>query len=179
MHHNTVTASEHALTTKPVIRKLERSLPAGAQMVFLPASFSPSEDMPMLQRAFFAAQSLGVAERAHQAMFDAIWKTHELGVVDPTTRRPKSPLPTLEDAARCYGRITGVSPTKFLEAARSFSVDLKMRTADSQIFEMGVPGTPCLVVNGKYRVELDSLSSVDDIINIVRFLVDKERVHPY
>jgi len=159
---------------QPVIRRLERSLPADAQMAFLPASFSASEDMPMFQRAFFAAQSLGLAERAHQAIFDAVWKTRELAVFDPTTRRPKSPLPTLEDAARCYGRITGVSPTTFLEAARSFSVDLKMRTADAQILAMGTPGTPCLVVNGKYRVELDTLSSVDDLINIVRFLVDKE-----
>jgi thiol:disulfide interchange protein DsbA len=162
---------------QPVIQRLERSLPAGAQMAFLPASFSASEDMPMFQRAFFAAESLGVAERAHQAIFDAVWRTRELAVVDPTTRRPKSPLPTLEDAARCYGRITGVSPTTFLKAARSFSVDLKMRTADAQIFAMGAPGTPCLVVNGKYRVELDSLGSVDDLINIVRFLVSRESVH--
>lgn len=43
--------------------------------------------------------------------------------------------------------------------------------------KMGVPGTPCLVVNGKYRIELDSLSSVDDIVDIVRFLVEKERAH--
>jgi thiol:disulfide interchange protein DsbA len=164
-------------TFQPVMQRLQRSLPPGAQMAFLPASFSQSEDMPMLQRAYFAAESLGVAERAHQAMFDAVWKTGELAVVDPKTRRPKSPLPALADAAHCYGRITGVSPTKFLKAARSFSVDLKMRTADSQIFKMGVPGTPCLVVNGKYRVELDSLSSVDDIISLVRFLVDKESAH--
>lgn len=163
---------------QPVIQRLERSLPAGAQMAYLPASFSPSEDMPMFQRAFFAAQSLGVADRAHQALFDAVWKTGELAVVDPKTRRLKSPLPTLEDAARCYGHITGVSPARFLKAAHSFSVDLKMRTADAQIQKMEVPGTPCLVVNGKYRVELDSLSSMDDIIDIVRFLVDKESTHP-
>ena len=159
---------------QPVIRKLERSLPAGAQMAYLPASFSQGEDMPMFQRAFFAAQALGVAQKAHQAIFDAVWKTGELAIADPGTRRLKSRLPTLEDAARCYGRITGVSPGKFLQAARSFSVNLRMRTADAQIFQMAVPGTPCLVVNGKYRVNLDSLRGEDDIINIVTFLVAKE-----
>jgi len=160
---------------QPVIHRLERSLPAGAQMAFLPASFSPAEDMPMFQRAFFAAQSLGVAEKVHQGMFDAVWKTGELAVFDPIARRLRSPLPTLEDAARCYGRLTGISATKFLQAARSFSVDLKVRTADAQIHDMHVPGTPCLVVNGKYRVELDTLSSADDIIHLVQFLVDKEK----
>jgi thiol:disulfide interchange protein DsbA len=146
-------------------------------MTFLPASFSSSEDMPMFQRAFFAAQSLGAAEQAHQAMFDAVWRTGELGIVDPTTRRLKSALPTLEDAARCYRRIAGINPQKFLQAARSFGVETSVRSADSQIMAMRVPGTPCLVVNGKYRVELDTLQAQDDVIDIVKFLVSKESTH--
>ena len=162
---------------QPVIQQLERNLPANAQMAFLPASFSRAEDMPMFQRAFLTAQILVVAERAHQAIYDAVWKTGELAVVDPTSRALKPALPTLEDAARCYGRITGVKPEEFLRAARSFSVDTRMRAADSQIITMGAPGTPCLVVNGKYRVELDSLHSVRDIIDIVKFLVNKESSH--
>jgi protein dithiol oxidoreductase (disulfide-forming) len=162
---------------QPVIQKLERSLPPNAQMAFLPASFSAAEDMPMFQRAFFAAQYLGVAEKAHQAIYDAVWKTGELAVVDALARRAKSPLPTLEDAARCYGRLTGVNPAEFLRAARSFGVETKMRAADSQIGAMEAPGTPCLVVNGKYRIELDTLHSLDDIVDLVRFLVDKESPH--
>ncbi len=162
---------------QPVIEKLEENLPANAQMAFLPASFSAAEDMPMFQRAFFAAQALGVAAQAHQAIFDAVWKTGELAVADPVTHRLKFPQPTLEDAARCYGHITGVNPEDFLRAARSFGVDVKMRAADAEIIAMQVPGTPCIIVNGKYRVELDTLSSTDDVIDIVRFLVSKESVH--
>jgi len=159
---------------QPTIDKLERSLPVNAQMVFLPASFSAAEDMPMFQRAFFAAQALGVAARAHRAIFDAVWGTGELAVVDPRTHRLKSRLPTLEDAARCYARITGVKPEEFLQAARSFGVGVKMGEADAQIVAMRVPGTPCLVVDGKYRIELGTLKSTDDVIEIVRFLVSKE-----
>ncbi len=162
---------------QPVIEKLQASLPANAQMAFLPASFSPAEDMPMFQRTFFAAQALGVARQAHQAIFDAVWKTGELAVVDPITRRLKSRLPTLEDAAKCYGRITGVKPEDFLRAARSFGVEVEMRAADAQILAMQAPGTPCLVVNGKYRIELDTLNTTEDVISIVRFLVSKESPH--
>jgi thiol:disulfide interchange protein DsbA len=158
---------------QPTMGKLARSLPANAQMALLPASFSAAEDMPMLQRAFFAAQTLGVADKAHQSIFDAVWKSGELAVVDPITHRSKAPLPTLEDAARCYGRITGVKPEEFLRAAHSFGVEVKMRATDAQISAMQVPGTPCLVVDGKYRVELDTLSSAADVIDLVNLLVRK------
>jgi hypothetical protein len=43
-------------------------------------------------------------------MFDAVWKTGQLAIADPTTSRMKNPLPSLEDAAHCYSQLTGVSP---------------------------------------------------------------------
>ncbi|HVC30773.1 MAG TPA: hypothetical protein VND24_06270, partial [Steroidobacteraceae bacterium] len=65
---------------QPVIRELERTLPPDARMVFLPAAFNKSEDWPMFQQAFFAAQSLGIARRTHQAIYDAVWKTGQLAI---------------------------------------------------------------------------------------------------
>lgn len=159
---------------QPVIEELERNLPANAQMRFLPASFSAAEDMPMFQRAFFAAQALGVARRAHQAMFDAVWETGELAILDPETGGLKSSLPTIEDAARYYARITGIKPEDFLRAARSPAVQAEMRSADQQIIAMKIPGTPWLVVNGKYRIEMDSLKTAADVVGVVNFLVAQE-----
>jgi hypothetical protein len=52
-------------------------------------------------------------------------------------------------------------------------VEAKMRAADAQIKAMKVPGTPCLIVAGKYRIELDTLSSASDVVDLVRFLVSK------
>lgn len=162
---------------QPIVEKLKRSLPSNAQMVLLPASFNPAEDWPMFQRAYFAAQSLGIDERAHQAIFDAVWKTGELAISDPATHRLKSHQPTIEDAARCYARVTGVKPETFISAARSFTVDMKIRAADKQIKEMEVPSTPCFVVNGKYRVSEDALRNGDDLMELVRYLVAKEAGH--
>jgi thiol:disulfide interchange protein DsbA len=158
---------------QPVMRQLKRELPANAQVSLLPASFNPAEDMPMFQQAFFAAQTLGVARQAHQAIFDAVWKTGELAILNPATGRLKSPLPTIEDAARCYGRITGIKPEAFLRSAHSLAVQAMMHSADQQISAMQVPGTPCLIVDGKYRIELDTLSSATDVIDLVNFLVRK------
>jgi len=98
-------------------------------------------------------------------------------VADPTTHRPKNPEPSIEDAAKCYHRLTGVSPEAFLSTARSFGVDVRMRAADAQVLAMHVSGTPCIVVNGKYRINMNTLQSQDDLIGLVRYLVDKESRH--
>jgi len=162
---------------QPVIHALERSLPRNAQMAFLPASFNPSEDWPMFQRAYFAAQALGIADRTHQAMFDAVWKTGQLAVEDPSTGRLRNPLPSLADAANCYSQLTGINPQTFLAAAHSFGVDTKVKEADAQILAMQIPSTPCIVVAGKYRINMESLHSPDDVIPLVKFLVAKAGAH--
>ena len=159
---------------QPVMEKLRRSLPANAQLVYLPAAFNPAEDWPMFQRAFLAAQALGIAERTHQAMFDAVWKTGELGITVPETNRLKQPLPSIADAARFYARVAGVDPQQFLAMANSFGIDSKMRAADAQILAMRVDATPTLIVNGKYRVIRDELKSNDELIELVKYLVTKD-----
>ena len=158
---------------QPVIEKLRSTLPPQAQVVFLPAAFNPQEDWPMFQRAFFAAQALGIAERTHQAMFDAVWKTGELGVTTAGNRL-KDPLPSLADAARFYARVAGVDPQKFLAMANSFAIDSKVRAADAQILAMHVESTPTLIVNGKYRVIRDSVQTNDQVMELVRYLVARE-----
>lgn len=162
---------------QPVIESLEKSLPANAQMVFLPASFLPAEDWVVFQRGFFAAQALGIESRTHQAIYDAIWESGELQTIDSDTHRLRNPLPSIEDVAQCYERLTGVKADTFLATARSPAVDASMKAADAQITAMRVPGTPGLVVNGKYRILTDSVADLDELTALVRYLVDKETKH--
>jgi protein dithiol oxidoreductase (disulfide-forming) len=163
-------------TFQPTMEGLRRVLPANAQIVLLPAAFNPAEDWPMFQRAYITAQLLGVAERAHQGIFDAVWKSGELATTDPSSHTLKSPQPSLEQAAKVYARLTGVKPETFLATAHSFSVDMKIKAADAQILAMQVDGTPCLIVNGKYRV--NNRAAVEGgPIELVKFLVAKESGH--
>lgn len=159
---------------QPIMKQLQASLPPNAQVVYLPASFIPAEDWPVFQRAFFAAQALGVAEKTHEAMFNAVWTTGELAVSDPTTHRLKNPLPTIEDVAKFYQHAAGVSPDKFLAAAKSFGVDAKMRMADAEIGAAGAMSTPTLIVNGKYRLTAQSAGTYDRLIQLVKYLVAQE-----
>ncbi|HEY4366831.1 MAG TPA: thiol:disulfide interchange protein DsbA/DsbL [Steroidobacteraceae bacterium] len=159
---------------QPTAEKIKRSLPANAQMNFVPASFNPSEDWPLFQRAYFAAQALGVAEKTHAAMFSAIWTTGELAVSDPRTNRLKNPLPNLEDVAKFYARVGGVKPEQFVATAKSFSVELDMKRADDWIKASRVDSTPTIVVNGKYRVNSGSVANEQELIELVQWLVAKE-----
>jgi protein dithiol oxidoreductase (disulfide-forming) len=163
---------------QPTIELLKKGLPPSAQLAYLPASFNKAEDWPMFQRAYFAAQALGIAERTHQLMFDAVWKSGELATTDSRTNRLKDPQPTIEQAAQAYARWTGVKPADFLAMARSFTVDGRMRAADEQVMAMQVPGTPCIVVDGRYRISEEiTHGPADRLIALVSFLVGKGGGH--
>ncbi len=159
---------------QPVMHKLRQSLPPNAVLDYLPASFNPNEDWPMFQQAYCTAQVLGIAERTHDAMFDAVWKTGELGVIDPATQRIRERLPTIEDAARFYNQRTGVPVDKFLSTAKSFVVDAKVRTDDDLVMAYRVDRTPTIIVNGRYRLHVESAGDPDRLIELVNWLVAKE-----
>ncbi len=157
----------------PTMHKLQKSLPANAVLDYLPAAFNPSEDWPMLQQAYFTAQVLGVADKTHDAMFDAVWGSGELATMD-SSNNIKSRLPTIEDAARFYNRHAGVPVDKFLSTAKSFAVDMKIRNADALIAAYRVDRTPTIVVNGKYRLFVQSAGGPDQVVELVKWLVAKE-----
>jgi protein dithiol oxidoreductase (disulfide-forming) len=158
----------------PTMHKLKASLPPNAVFDFLPASFNPSEDWPMFQLAYITAQTLGVADQTHDAMFIAVWQTGELAVIDPATRELKSRVPTIEDAAKFYQAKAGVPVDKFLATAKSFSVDNKVRAAEETIQRYHVDRTPTIVVNGKYRLHIESAGGTDQLIELVKWLIAKE-----
>jgi thiol:disulfide interchange protein DsbA len=159
---------------QPIMQKIEASLPANAELVYLHAAFNSAENWPMLQRAFVTAQSLGIAGQAHQGIYDAVWKTGELAVVDPRTRQVRSPHASILDAARVYSRLTGVKVDEFMKTANSPAVNAKVEAANQQIVAMRVPGTPCFVIGGKYRIEMRSVRSIDELVELIRFLVAKD-----
>ena len=153
--------------------KLARELPADAQMAYLPASFVPQENWPMLQRAYYTAQALGVAAKGNDAMYDAVWKTRKLTAMkDSGGLKSKEALPTIEDAANVYAKF-GADPKEFVAVANSFAINTKVRRADELVKAYGVEGTPTIVVNGKYRVSPTQVGE-DQSIELTKWLVAKE-----
>jgi thiol:disulfide interchange protein DsbA len=159
---------------QPFASKIKSELPPNAEMGYLPAAFRSDEDWPVFQRAFFAAQALGLVDKTHEAVFDAIWKNDgPLRITDPVTHKIRNPLPTIEDVAKFYANY-GVSAEDFTATANSFAVNTRIKRADAMIKAYGVDSTPTIIVNGKYRMTASSAGGWDKIADLVKYLVDKE-----
>ena len=157
----------------PTMNKLVQELPANAVVAYLPASFMPQENWPMLQRAFLTAQALGVADKANDAMYDAVWKTQELTAMQGAGLKPVSALPTLDDAAKVYAKF-GADPKEFVAVANSFTINTKVKRSDELLKAYGIEETPTLVIDGKYRVTPRSAGGYDQAIELAKWLVSKE-----
>jgi protein dithiol oxidoreductase (disulfide-forming) len=158
----------------PLMEKIKKSLPANARLSYLPASFNSAESWPMFQRVYYAAAALGLIPKMHDAVYSAVWTSKELAVVDADGRGLKSPQPTLEDAAKVFAKKAGIKPEQFLSTAKSFAVEANCRRADQFVKLYKVDGTPTLIVNGHYRVNMSGVKSEDELIDLVNWLVAKE-----
>lgn len=162
-------------SVRPRVRELEAALPADTALTLLPAGFNPANGWPMFQRAFLTAQSLGLAQANHERFFAEIWDTGTFPFIDPSTGRPRRPLPTIEDAARFYAKGGAVTEAAFLRKAASPEIDAAVQRAEEAIERWRVPGTPSFVVNGRYLVNLDSLRDWDELAALIGHLAGLER----
>jgi protein dithiol oxidoreductase (disulfide-forming) len=161
----------------PIVEQMKKQLPPQAQLVYVHASFNSAEQWPMFQRAFYTAQQLNLVDKTHEAMFRAVWGHNgELAVSDPATNRIKTPPPTIEDAAKFYAKTTGIDAKQFLAASKSFGVDMNIRRAETFMKGARVDQTPTMVVNGKYRLHVTSAGGVNELLELVNYLVQRESV---
>ena len=157
------------------VDKIAKGLPANAVMTYLPASFKPNEAWPMFQRAYLTAKVLGVADKAHDAMFDAVWKPDApLATMNADGRSLKNPLPTIEDAAKFYAKF-GVKPDEFVGAANSFAINTKMKQADAFVRDSGTDSTPTFVIGGRYRLTYVSAGADWKLLEqLIHYLIQKD-----
>ena len=151
-------ACPHCAHFQPYAEQLKQSLPAYARYGYMPAVFNA--DWEPSARAFYTAQSLGVLDQTHQALFDALHRDH-------------IPLRTIDDLAAFYAQ-HGVDKAKFLAESASFEVESKLSRANEIVKKDGIDGTPSVVVNGKYRVTAASAGGYPQLLELVDWLVKKE-----
>ncbi len=151
-------ACSHCAHFQPYAEQLKAALPAYASFDYMPAIFNPQWEP--YARAYYTAQSLGVLGKTHQALFDAL-------------HRDRTPLRTIDDLAAFYAS-QGVDRAKFLATSGSFEVESKLSRSMEIVKNDGIDGTPSIVVNGKYRVTGASAGGYPQVIELVKWLVEKE-----
>ena len=150
----------HCAQFEPLITAWKRKQPADVRVTPVPAAFGGYWET--YARAFFAAETLGVLEKSHEQMFNAIHVARQLGL-DATP----------EQIGKFYEQY-GVDATTFANTMKSFGVETKLNRAKQFATRSQIEGTPSIVVNGKYLVNVDQ-RGYEHMFNTIEHLAAQAR----
>ena len=113
-----------------------------------------------LARAYYAAEVMGVLDRVHVPLFEALHKNR---------RR-------LGDEAEIADWFAGqgVDREEFLKAYRSFIVDMNVRRAQQFGTRLGLEGVPTFLVNGKFLTSPSMTGGSERMFQVVNHLTAME-----
>lgn len=149
----------HCFNFEPAFRDWKQRAPADVQVVLLPATFQPL--FALFARGYYAARALGVAEKTHQKVFDAVWTDG-------------FPVQNEQQLANLYAKL-GVKREDFVAAVQSSAVAKAVQAATAKAARLNLEGTPSLYVDGKYQVLLTGATGYEDIISRLDAVVAKAR----
>ena len=123
----------------------------------------PNASWAPMAKAFYAMEALGVGEKLHTPLFDAIHKTKTLN-------------PTDEAAAIAWVTAqSGLDKLKVEQAFKSFSVNTNLTRA-AQIFRAsGATGVPSLVIDGKYITSSTMNGSNEQALKTADYIIGNVR----
>jgi protein dithiol oxidoreductase (disulfide-forming) len=126
---------------QPLVVSWKKTLGPDVRFTYVPAAFGGNWDQYV--RSFYAAQTMGILEKAHERTYDAIHLENRL----------KGERGDDSDAeiAAFYAQF-GVDAKQFAGNMKSFAVTGKFNKARQYIIQQQANSTPTLIVNGKYRV---------------------------
>ena len=111
-------------------------------------------------RAFYAAKKLGVLDKIHLPLFDAIHK-------DKRKIMDKKSL-------RKFFVEHGVNGDDFDQAMNSKEVEDSVRYAFTMGQRYAITGVPAVIINGKYLTSASMAGGYNEIIDVVNTLAAKE-----
>ncbi len=149
----------HCYRLEPYIAEWRAGKADDVDFVQMPAIIGPPWEL--LAKAFYTAQFLGVQDKIHVALFEAIHK-------DKKTFKDEAAVEALFVAQ-------GVSEQDFKKTFNSFAVSIKVNNAKLMTKRYALTGVPAIIVNGKYNTSGTLAGSNENIIKVVDYLVDQER----
>lgn len=151
----------HCASFQPFINPWHKKLPKHIKLIRVPVVFQSGWDI--LAKAYYTAETMGISEKSHQAMFDAIHK-----------QRKK--FRNIEDIAKWYADNFNLDEKEFLSTANSFMIDSKIRHSNNLMKKMQIGSTPTLVINGKYKPDIKKLGSHNAVLDVATYFSNKEAV---
>ncbi len=147
---------------QPLVVSWKKTLAPDVRFTYVPAAFGGNWDQ--FVRSFYAAQTMGILEKAHERTYDAIHLENRL----KGERGDDSDA----DIAAFYAQF-GVDAKQFAGNMKSFAVTGKFNKARQYIIQQQANSTPTLIINGKYRV---TGRTWEDRLRIADAIIAHERV---
>ena len=149
----------HCNSFEPIIQQLKQQLPADAKLQKNHVSFMGGNMGLPMSKAYATMIALKVEDKMVPVMFNRI---HNMN-------KP----PRDEAELRQIFLDEGVDAKKFDAAYNGFAVDSMVRRFDKAFKDSGLSGVPAVVVNNRYLVEAQGISSLDEYFELVNFLLKK------
>lgn len=123
----------------------------------------PNASWAPMAKAFYAMETLGVSEKLHGKLFDAIHKSKSLN-------------PSDEAAAIAWVTAqSGLDKLKVEQAFKSFTTNTNLNRA-AQIFKAsGATGVPSLVIDGKYITSSTMAGGNEQALKVADYIIDNVR----
>ncbi|MDP2247088.1 MAG: thiol:disulfide interchange protein DsbA/DsbL [Nitrosomonadales bacterium] len=151
----------HCYQLEPQLHAWVKKLPD--DVVFKRVPGLPRPDWAPMAKAYYAMETLGVLDKLHGKLFDAVHKSKTL-------------KPTDEAAAiNWVAKEGGLDKKKVQEAFNSFTSNTKLNRA-AQIFRAsGATGVPALIIDGKYVTSSSMAGGNVQVLKVADFLIAKAK----
>lgn len=143
----------HCYDLEPTVRRWLKYKPENVVFTRIAVAFGANWEPGA--RAYYAAEALGVLDKVHQPLFEAMHQKRSL---------------TTEDELAAFFAEQGVDPAAFRKAYKSFQTETQLRRGNQLAQRYGVRGVPAVIVNGQYDVRSPQ------IFEVVDFLIAKPAV---
>ena len=150
-------ACPHCYHFDPYVEQWKKSRPDNVEFIRIPAVFS--KNWETLATLYYAAEALGVQEKMHPLIFEAM---HGKG----------KKIRSFDDLKALF-EANGVNGEKLEQAMNSFTVAAKTRRAKAMTQSYGIKSVPNMVVQGKYRTNSTLAHGHEKVFKVVDFLIKK------
>jgi protein dithiol oxidoreductase (disulfide-forming) len=149
----------HCYRLDPLLENWTKTLPEDVEFIRMPAVLGPSWEL--YGKAFYTAELLGVTDKVHPALLEAIHKD-------------KKKLSNVNDLKELFVA-QGVSAEDFDNTFNSFAVNVKLNHAKQMTKRYAITGVPTIIINGKYSTSGSQAGSNENIIRVMDYLIVQER----
>ena len=147
----------HCYNLETSIEAWLKRIPPDVHFRRIPAVFN--NRMALDAAIYYALESMGLVEKLHKPLFDAIHKgglkTEGAGLTEWIAKQ-------------------GVDTAKFSDAMKSFGVQSKVRRAAQHTVAAKIDGTPAMLVHGRYSISAENagrdgfMKAVDQVVEVAR-----------